>query len=59
MADLVVVIGTLAFFAIAALFIMGCDRIIGPDPSPADVGGDASIGGDAGAERADSAEVTS
>ena len=52
MADLVVVIGTLAFFAIAALFVMGCDRIIGPDPSV-----DASIGGDAGVGPAESAEV--
>jgi len=31
MADLVVVIGVLAFFAISALLVIGCDRIIGPD----------------------------
>jgi hypothetical protein len=31
MADLVVVIGVLAFFALAALFVAGCDRILGPD----------------------------
>ena len=31
MADLVVVFGVLAFFAISALLVIGCDRIIGPD----------------------------
>jgi hypothetical protein len=31
MADLVVVVGVLAFFAIAALFVVACDRIIGTD----------------------------
>jgi hypothetical protein len=31
MADLVVVVGVLAFFAMAALFVVACDRIIGPD----------------------------
>ena len=31
MADLIVIIGVLAFFAIAALFVVACDRIIGPD----------------------------
>ena len=31
MADLVVVVGVVAFFAVAALFVAACDRIIGPD----------------------------
>jgi hypothetical protein len=31
MADLVVVVGVLAFFAIAALFVAACDRIVGSD----------------------------
>ena len=31
MADLVVVVGVLAFFGIAWAFVKGCDRIIGPD----------------------------
>jgi len=31
MADLIVIVGMLAFFGIAALFIAACDRIIGPD----------------------------
>jgi hypothetical protein len=34
MADLVAVVGVIAFFAIAALFVAACDRIIGPDPDP-------------------------
>jgi hypothetical protein len=32
MADLVVVVGMLAFFAICVGFVWACDRIIGPDP---------------------------
>jgi hypothetical protein len=31
MADVVVVLGVIAFFAISALFVFACDRIIGPD----------------------------
>ncbi len=31
MADLIYVASLFAFFAIAALFVVGCDRIIGPD----------------------------
>jgi len=31
MADLVVIVGVVAFFAICAAYIAGCDRIIGPD----------------------------
>jgi hypothetical protein len=34
MADLVVVVGVVAFFAIAVGLVRGCDRIIGPDPEP-------------------------
>ena len=32
MADLVVVVGVVAFFAICVGFVWACDRIIGPDP---------------------------
>ena len=32
MADLVVIVGVLAFFAICVWFVWACDRIIGPDP---------------------------
>jgi hypothetical protein len=31
MADLWVVLGTLAFFGLCVAFVHGCDRIIGPD----------------------------
>ena len=31
MADLVVIVGVLAFFAICVWFVWACDRIIGPD----------------------------
>jgi len=31
MADLWVVLGTLAFFGLGVAFVHGCDRIIGPD----------------------------
>lgn len=31
MADLIYVGITVAFFAVAGLFVAGCDRIIGPD----------------------------
>jgi hypothetical protein len=34
MADLVVVVGVLAFFALSVALVWGCDRIIGPDPDP-------------------------
>jgi hypothetical protein len=33
MADLVVIVGVLGFFGIAAVYIALCDRIIGSDPS--------------------------
>jgi hypothetical protein len=32
MADLVVIVGVIAFFAICVWFVWACDRIIGPDP---------------------------
>jgi hypothetical protein len=31
MADLWVVVATVAFFAVCVAFVWGCDRIIGPD----------------------------
>jgi hypothetical protein len=31
MADLVVIVGVLAFFAVCVWFVWACDRIIGPD----------------------------
>jgi hypothetical protein len=31
MADLVVIVGVIAFFAICVWFVRACDRIIGPD----------------------------
>ena len=31
MADLWVVVATLAFFGVCVAFVWGCDRIIGPD----------------------------
>jgi hypothetical protein len=34
MADVVVVVGVIAFFAVCAWFVRACDRIIGPDPDP-------------------------
>lgn len=38
MADLVYVLVVVAFFALTALFVVGCDRIIGPDEVPESVG---------------------
>jgi hypothetical protein len=31
MTDIVLVLTVVAFFALAALFVVGCDKIIGPD----------------------------
>ena len=39
MADLVVVAGVIAFFALCALYVVACDRIIGPDPAPGSLSG--------------------
>ena len=43
MADLVVIVGVVAFFAICVWFVWACDRIIGPDPdeqpAPSEVSG--------------------
>jgi hypothetical protein len=36
-ADLVVVVGIVAFFAICVLLVRACDWIIGADPAPEDV----------------------
>ncbi len=33
MADLVVIVGVVAFVAVCIAYVVGCDRIIGPDPS--------------------------
>ena len=38
MADVLYVIITVAFFALAAGFVRVCDRIIGPDPAAVDAG---------------------
>jgi len=32
--DVVFVAAIVAFFVVAALLVVGCDRIIGPDPPP-------------------------
>jgi hypothetical protein len=32
MADIGVIVGVVAFFAICVWFVWACDRIIGPDP---------------------------
>ena len=34
MSDVIFIVIVLAFFAVAALLVAGCDRIIGPDPAP-------------------------
>ena len=34
MADLAYLAVIIAFFAVAAAFVVACDRIIGPDPTP-------------------------
>ncbi len=36
MADLVVIVGVVAFFAIAVAYVAGCDRIIGPETASDD-----------------------
>jgi hypothetical protein len=36
MADLIFVVVTFAFFGVALLLVRACDRIIGPDPAPAE-----------------------
>jgi hypothetical protein len=51
LADLVVVVGVLAFFAIATLFVAGCDLIIGSE-EPTVSGGAVESTGD---ERASTA----
>jgi hypothetical protein len=47
MADLVVVLGVLAFFGICVLFVRACDAIIGPDPTDAPAESDAPAEPDA------------
>lgn len=48
MTDVIVLILTVAFFAIAVAYVGLCDRIIGPDPEPADP--DADVAGTPGIE---------
>jgi hypothetical protein len=67
MKDLIVIVMTVAFFAVTVGYVVLCDRIIGPDEvddSPADVDDlvpDDDIGGDAGdrPDETDLAEVAS
>jgi hypothetical protein len=40
MADLIYVAVIIAFFAFAALFVVACDRIIGPDEAAVDAATD-------------------
>lgn len=40
MADLVVIVGVIVFFAISMLYVVGCDRIIGPDADAESTGPD-------------------
>jgi hypothetical protein len=52
MADLVVVVGVLAFFGLCVLFVRACDSIIGPDPT------DSPTDNDTTAEPVEVVEVT-
>ena len=36
MRDVIVVVITVAFFALCVAYVRWCDRIIGPDPAPAE-----------------------
>ncbi len=42
MADVLFVAVVVAFFALAALFVVACDRIVGPDELPTSAGLDQS-----------------
>ncbi len=44
MSDVIFVAIVLAFFAVAALLVVGCDRIIGPDPAPSSAARDEETG---------------
>jgi len=48
MKDLIVIVMTLAFFAIAVGYVGLCNRIIGPDEVDSTDATDADLGGDAG-----------
>jgi hypothetical protein len=50
MKDLIVIVMTIAFFALAVGYVALCNRIIGPDEVEPDTSGgtDADLGGDAG-----------
>lgn len=53
MADLLFVLAVVAFFALAALLLHWCDRLVGPDDptDPGDPGRGSVPAGTAGAER--------
>jgi hypothetical protein len=54
MADLIFVVVIFAFFALAVLLVGACDRIIGPDPAPADAtGATGATGATEGTEASD------
>ena len=53
MRDVLFVAAILAFFVLAALLVVGCDRIIGPDPPP----GELQDGTDADASDPDVSEA--
>jgi hypothetical protein len=43
MRDLVVLAGIVGFFALAALVVAACDRIVGPDPDDLDTAGGPAV----------------
>jgi hypothetical protein len=43
MADLVVIVGVVAFFALSALYVAGLDRLVGPDDDAATPGTEAVV----------------
>jgi hypothetical protein len=43
MSDVIFVVIVLAFFAVAVLLVVGCDRIIGPDPAPSTAARDGEV----------------
>lgn len=43
MADIIFIAVALAFFALCALYVRWCDRIIGPDVLEASASGDVSV----------------
>jgi hypothetical protein len=43
MSDVIFIAIVLAFFALAVLLVVGCDRIIGPDPAPSSAARDGGL----------------